>query len=169
VFSLNWEAIAAIGEIVGALAVVLTLAYLASQVKTARRATIDQNTLTRATGVREKILQIVENDELRINLIDDYELRPFYEQLAKSRGISVEEASRVDWSNSYWFWLHWGQWASTHDKQGLEELKHLLASFYSNPGMRRCWESSPWGKPLFDPEFVRFVDDVLEGHDRENT
>lgn len=32
---MNWEAVAAIGEIVGAFALVLTLAYLALQVKTA--------------------------------------------------------------------------------------------------------------------------------------
>ena len=35
---MNWEAIGAIGEIVGALAVVLTLGYLANQVRHAKEA-----------------------------------------------------------------------------------------------------------------------------------
>ena len=83
---MNWEAIGAIGEIVGALAVVLTLAYLALQVTTAKRATIDQNTLSRANGVREMILAISTNDELRMNLVDDLSVREFYEELARCRG-----------------------------------------------------------------------------------
>ena len=36
---MNWEALGAVGEIVGALAVVVTLAYLALQVRTARKTT----------------------------------------------------------------------------------------------------------------------------------
>lgn len=166
---MNWEAIAAIGEIVGALAVVLTLAYLALQVKTAKRATIDQNTLSRANGVREMMLAISTNDDLRMNLIDDLSVRELYEEFARSRGTSIEAVSQVDWANSYWFWLHWGQWASTHNEKGLDELRHLVGSFYSNPGMRRSWDSSPWSKPILDPKFVQFVDDVLIKHDRENT
>lgn len=166
---MNWEAIAAIGEIVGALAVVLTLAYLALQVKTAKRATIDQNTLSRANGVREMMLAISTNDDLRMNLVDDLSVRELYEKFALSCGTSIEAASQVDWANSYWFWLHWGQWASTHDEQGLEELRNLVGSFYSNPGMRRSWDSSPWSKPILDPKFVQFVDDVLIQHDLEKT
>ena len=166
---MNWEAIGAIGEIVGALAVVLTLAYLALQVKTAKRATIDQNTLSRANGVREMLLAISTNEQLRMNFVDDMGVRELYEELARGRGVSIEDVSQVDWGNCYWFWLHWGQWASTHDKTGLEELRHLVGSFYSNPGVRRSWESSPWSKPILDPKFVQFVDDVLMQRDRENS
>jgi hypothetical protein len=43
---MNWEAI-------GALAVVATLVYLATQVRYAKQAAADQNRLTRANGVRE--------------------------------------------------------------------------------------------------------------------
>ena len=158
---MNWDAIGAVGEIVGALAVVLTLAYLALQVRTARKATIDQNTLARASGVREMMLTVVENDELRMNFIRDSGVEPHYDQLARSLGVSVEEASRLEWHNSLWFWLPWGQWTATHDEKGLKELKHLIASFYSNPSIRKSWDSSPWGKPILDPEFVRFVDEIL--------
>ena len=44
---MNWEAIGAIGEIVGALAVVLTLGYLANQVRHAKEAAADTNRLER--------------------------------------------------------------------------------------------------------------------------
>lgn len=166
---MNWEAIGAIGEIVGALAVVLTLAYLAVQVKTAKRATIDQNTLSRANGVREMLSTISTNNELRMNIVDNLGVHELYADLARSSGTSIEAASQVDWQNCYWFWLHWGQWASTHDEQGLEELRHLVGSFYSNPGMRRSWDSSPWSKPILDPKFVQFVEEVLMQQDRGST
>ena len=48
---MNWEAIGAIGEIVGAVAVVLTLAYLAIQVRHAKEAAADTNRLERSQGV----------------------------------------------------------------------------------------------------------------------
>jgi hypothetical protein len=115
------------------------------------------------------ILAISTNDSLRMNLVDDLNVREFYEEFALGRGTSIEAASQVDWANSYWFWLHWGQWASTHDEQGLEELKNLLGLFYSNPGIRRSWDSSPRSKPILDPKFVQFVDDVLMQRDGGNT
>jgi hypothetical protein len=164
----NWEAIGAVGEIVGALAVVLTLVYLALQVRTAKRATIDQNTLSRADGVREMILALCQNDDLRMGVVDDLDFRHLYEEIAQSKGVTVEAASMVDWQNCYWFWVHWGQWASTHDDIGEVELQNLIAAFYSLPGMRRSWEKSPLSKPLLDPKFVTFVDSILEKSDRKN-
>ena len=53
---MNWEAIGALGEIVGALAVVLTLAYLAIQVRHAKEAAADTNRLERSKGVRDMML-----------------------------------------------------------------------------------------------------------------
>ena len=45
---MNWEAISAIGEITGALAVVLTLGYFGIQVRAAREAAADTNRLHRS-------------------------------------------------------------------------------------------------------------------------
>jgi hypothetical protein len=41
---MNWEAIGAIGEILGAVAVVATLGYLATQIKQSRRETFGRET-----------------------------------------------------------------------------------------------------------------------------
>jgi hypothetical protein len=61
---LNWEAVGAVGEILGALAVVLTLGYLARQVHFAREAAADANRLNRANGVTEMVLATATNSEL---------------------------------------------------------------------------------------------------------
>lgn len=63
--AMNWEAIAAIGETVGALAVVITLCYLAIQVRYARQAAADSNRIARATGVRDMFMAQINNHELR--------------------------------------------------------------------------------------------------------
>ena len=54
---MNWEAIGAVGELLGAAAVVFTLGYLAVQVRHAKTATADQSRLYRANAVQELILE----------------------------------------------------------------------------------------------------------------
>ena len=53
---MNWDAIGAIGEITGAIAVVLTLGYFGLQIRAAREAAADTNRLHRSNGVREIML-----------------------------------------------------------------------------------------------------------------
>ncbi len=52
---MNWEAIGAIGEIAGALAVVLTLLYLARQIQESRKATVAQIYQGRADAASRSI------------------------------------------------------------------------------------------------------------------
>jgi len=164
---MNWEAIGAVGEIVGALAVVVTLIYLATQVRYAKQAAADQNRLVRASGVREMALTGVTDDEFRLAMDRNWGSDQLYKQLAEQAGISPEEVSKADWGNVYWFWLHWGQFTSTHEEADLEELKNLVSKFYSLPGVKRSWETSPLAKPIIDPKFVEFVDGILESSSSE--
>ncbi len=75
--------------------------------------------------------------------------------------MSSDEAASFDWAMLYWFWLHWGQYASTTKASDVEELRNLISIFYSNPGVRLCWENSPWAKPVLEKDFVNFVDEIL--------
>ncbi len=61
---MNWDAIGAIGEILGAAAVVATLVYLAIQIRSANSAAADVNRLSRAVGVRDIIRQVIDDSEL---------------------------------------------------------------------------------------------------------
>ena len=157
---MNWEAIGATGEILGALAVVLTLIYLAVQVRHARDATMDQNRLTRSTAVREIVLASCADDEFRHGQICQWGLEEYYEKLAQELGITSVEASRREWGDSYYFWMYWGQWAATNDPNDLEELRHIIKSLFVH-GTRRTWDSSPLGKAICEERFVRFVDGIL--------
>ena len=61
-----------------------------------------------------------------------------------------------------WFWLHWGQYASTTTKKDLDELKNVVEIFYGNPGVQIIWNNSPFAKPALENDFVNFVEEVLK-------
>jgi hypothetical protein len=156
----NWEAIGAVGEIVGAIAVVCTLIYLASQVRSAKTATIDSNRLTRANGVREMALEFTRNDELRQSLVTAYGLQPYFKTYAEKFDLSLDEASRLEFSHVYYFWLHWGQWASSKDDDDVAELTNVVNNFYTRGPVRYSWKNGPLVVDL-DPRFRAFVNRVL--------
>ena len=158
---MNWEAIGALGEIVGALAVVLTLAYLAIQVRHAKEAAADTNRLERSKGVRDMMLASAADSGLRENLTKGLQLSDYYNEIASNLNMSSDEAASFDWAMLYWFWLHWGQYASTTKESDVEELRNVISGFYRNPGVRVCWEKSPWARPVLEKDFVNFVDEIL--------
>ena len=158
---MNWEAIGAIGEILGAGAVVVTLAYLAGQVRVARSTAADTNRLTRASGVREAHLAIATNDQLLETAAAAYGFSSYYDRYGEAFSLSPKEAARLDFMNQYWFWLHWGQYSSVNDPKDLAELAHLITGFYALPAVRYSWDHSPVAKPMLDPGFVAFVDKAL--------
>ena len=158
---MNWEAIGALGEIVGALAVVLTLAYLAIQVRHAKEAAADTNRLERSKGVRDMMLASAADSGLRENLTKGLQLSDYYNEIASNLNMSSDEAASFDWAMLYLFWLHWGQYASTTKESDVEELRNVISGFYRNPGVRVCWEKSPWARPVLEKDFVNFVDEIL--------
>ena len=163
---MNWEAIGAIGEIIGAAAVALTLGYFAIQLRASKDAAADANRLERAKGVREMMLATSLNAEFKEIITKGLQLENYYEELGTDLNMTPEEASTFDWAMLYWFWLHWGQFASETRNSDLEELKGIINSFYTNPGVRMCWEKSPWAKPALEKDFVSFVDRTLTAKDK---
>ena len=61
---LNWEAIGAVGEILGAVAVVVTLLYLARQTKVSGRATVSASRSASAIAISELDRDIARDPEL---------------------------------------------------------------------------------------------------------
>ncbi|HEY5645410.1 MAG TPA: hypothetical protein VIS76_05700 [Pseudomonadales bacterium] len=158
---MNWEAIGAIGEILGALAVVLTLGYLAVQVKYAKTATTDATRLNRANGVQAMLLAVATDDVLRETVIKAQGTSESVDELVKQLGLSANEAARMDMYASYWFWLHWGQFASSNSDEGVMELRNVVNTFYRFPYMTICWRFGS-SREILDPTFVSFVDAILD-------
>jgi hypothetical protein len=158
----NWEAIGAIGEILGALAVVLTLGYLAVQIRHTRLAAADTSRQARADGVREISGAIGHNEGMAKLWFKAQGVESIYEEIGQGLDMSAFDFYRVDWVNLSWIWMHWGQWAAIKTTEDLAELEHIIGEFYTVPPVSITWEKSPMGKNLLDENFVRFVDEILE-------
>ena len=166
---MNWDAIGAIGETLGALAVIVTLAYLAIQVRVSRSVAADANRLTRTTGVREFCLAVTENDALISTMSTAFGMQAYLKAFADRFGISEIEAARLDWALQSFFWLHYGQFASTNDAKSTAELAYLARAFYTVPAIKYSWENGPFGKSFMDPSFGAFIDSlVIQDTDPEN-
>lgn len=158
---MNWDAISTILEAIGVITIVISLLYLAFQVRFARLAAADTTRSARANGVRELDLAMVDNRELRENWLKSSDLTPIYETLGSQLNLTVEGALQVDTLCQSWMRLHWGQHKSITTPEDLHDLEVLIAAFYSVPPMLNCWRESPYGSKVLDQDFVRFVEDAI--------
>jgi hypothetical protein len=161
---MNWEAIAALAQAAGGIAVVISVLYLAFQIRFARLAAADTSRTARSIGVRENVLALVNNAELRKNWMTSSNLESVYEDLGSGLNINAVGAVQVDNMCQSWMWLHWGQYKAIKTNDDSRELENIVAIFYSAPPMLNCWEQSPYGKKVFDKDFVRFVDSAISKH-----
>jgi hypothetical protein len=158
---MNWQVASAVAEVVGALVVIVTLVYLAVQVRDAKRATADQSRIYRATAVREMIIASCTDDDLRMAQIQSWGLEAYYRDLADRSGQTIHEVTRLEFASAYYFWMWWGQYASTTEARDRQELEHIVSNLGGTPGMLQHWKESPLSRPLLDRNFVAFVDGVL--------
>ena len=121
--TINWTALAAIGQILSAVAVAMTLLSLTMQTRRAEIAASDANRLARADGVISFWLAAMHDPEfreagLRINPAH----AEWTAEISRRMEISVEDANLLQSETLYWFWLHWGQWSTSTEQKDIEEL-----------------------------------------------
>ena len=73
---MNWDAISAISESLGTIAVLVTLIYLTVQVKDSKRASADSNRIERAVGIREGLMSLAEKPTFRENHVNILYISP---------------------------------------------------------------------------------------------
>ena len=164
---MNWEAAGAIGEIVGALAVVATLGYLAIQVRWAKNAAADTNRLNRANNVMNTAAMLVANPDVLRGLNQAEGRTSYFESYAAKFGLDAEQAGAVSWVHCYTFWMHWGQFSSSTNAEDIAELENVVAEYYRNPAVRFSWDYNPYAKPMLDQRFVRFVEQAIAGREEQ--
>jgi hypothetical protein len=89
---MNWDAIGAVGEIVGALAVVVTLFYLAQQVKHSTRMARAEMTKDLYLASRTAIMDVTASDRLAEIWSD---IRPFEDEAAARRHTFYQSFFRL--------------------------------------------------------------------------
>jgi len=157
---MNWEAIGAIGEGVGAIAVVLTLGYLALQIRQNTR-NIQTNTqalrlaaydswVTNAAGLRRSV---IENEEVariyETGLADPDQLQGLEQTRFRVLMRSMVQGIQIEYFQLAHSELFPETWAAS---------RHTLRRLLGQPGGARFWASY---KHEFPAGFVQELDRVL--------
>jgi hypothetical protein len=153
---MNWDAISAISEAVGALGVILTIAYLAVQIRQNTR-TMDQHTA--AVTSASEIAGADEAMEVYMQVANNHELADIlYRGNRRLDALSPQELIRF---SAYWqscFISH--QNAFFHNKQGFtsNQLWHTysrnISQYMLLPGVYAWWQRVLY---IFDEEFVAYM------------
>ena len=155
---MNWEAIGAIAEGVGAAGVIASLLYLAVQVRSS----------TRASAVEAK-LRTAEMLHVFIDrLIRDPELNDIY-----LRGLGdIESLSKSDYYrftnlalNSFWLFSanHFQYRTGALSENDWFEPRAIMLYWLRRPGCRVWWKKL--GRSSFGPEFREYVDSEIAALD----
>ena len=144
---MNWEAIGAVGEIVGAGAVVISLVYLASQLR-------QSNELARENAYRELQRDIA---QIMADLNRDPELHKIWrEVLYESKSVSDSDRERLGFLLSQLFGaLNVAYHSSRLDSDLRDFVDYRLDVFLAGPIVRGWWHRQRMQQP--DP-FRSMVD-----------
>ena len=148
---MNWEAVGAIGEVVAASLVVLTLIYLAVQTRQAARAT-HAATMQAANDTFVNINLAVVSDDLLLNLIAGVVAPQSIEEKAKYHLIML---SMYRVRETMYLLAN----AGTADSRAWERLKPHIRSNLKNDYARRWWQSN---SDTFTPEFAAYIDSEVK-------
>ena len=146
---MNWEAISAIGQLVGALAVVISLIYLANQVRSNARETrlaAMRSTLDFLNRFSQQIAEHADLAELRSRGSNDFDS---LEGIDRARFGSYMHAMFRTVEDVYY--QHLQGHSDPRVWRGLEVVMREMNAF---PGVQAWWRlHSHW----FDEEFAKFI------------
>ena len=146
---MNWDALGAIGEVVGAAAVVLTLGYLAIQIRQSGKSSRQQSYHDLVTRRSEFYNKMVESNDVAAIVI------------AGSRGDSMNEVDAQRFTSSMLNYVSHFQDVYLQRRIGLVEEsvwlaeRQFLAVMMGLPGFVEWWQAAT---QYFMPDFVNEVD-----------
>jgi hypothetical protein len=149
---MSWDAIGAVGEIVGALAVVATLLYLAAQIR-------QNNASQRVAAKQEMTRQFAD-------FVDFLVLNPELESL-HDRGVAGDELTAQEtatftrmMAKASWYMavMHFQYRVQELDVGDWEESRSLIAYYCSTPGFQKFWRNR---ERAHGPEFLEYVDNEI--------
>ena len=148
--AVNWEAISAIGQIVGAIAVVISLIYLAREVRRNARATRQaamRSTLDFFNRYSQQITEHADVAELRIRGFDDFES---LEGVDRARFDSLMNQLFRNLEDVYYQNLH-----GHLDPRVWRGMEVAVRELNAQPGVQAWWRShSHW---FGGEEFAKFI------------
>jgi hypothetical protein len=148
---MNWDALGAIAELAGAIGVIASLAYVATQIR--------HN--TRASAVESKLVTTGMLTEFVDMLITDPELNDIFQRGRISKeDLTKEEYQRFSNMVMKTFWFcsaaHFQLRTGTLTDEDWYEIKAILDYWIAGAGVREWW--SRYGHQRFGKTYADFVD-----------
>lgn len=152
---MSWEAISAVSELAGAIGVILSLLYLAAQIRTSNESTKAQMEQTRLTNFTDLMLSTLQNTDVMID------------------GLAPGTATDMEAKRDIYFhaWLSSAQYSFNQVKRGhlddgeLDRLygRYIIYWFKHYAPFRTWWGFS---RVNFQPPFAEWVDalDSVDGY-----
>jgi hypothetical protein len=149
---MNWDAISAISQIIGSLAVVLSVLYLAIQVHQSTRIARLSAQDAASTALRDVTRPLAENAELA---------RIWRLGLEDLQALSAEDQARF-FHSTYQFLkafetIHFHHHYKLMDDQVWQGWRGLLQHYIVSPGIEHYWQRR---SDLFSPRFQRFIESM---------
>lgn len=149
---MNWVALGAIGELLGALAVVASLAYLATQIIQNTRAIRATTTDTAAQGLRDWIRPLIQDAELsrifRLGIEDWHDL----DSDGKARFFHMMLGFMKTLEN-----LHFQYQKGALDPGVWAGWEYLMTGYLQSPGGQAYWEHR---QLAFSEDFRSYIDSL---------
>ena len=150
---MNWEAIGAVGEIAGAIAVIATLVYLAVQIKDSARAGRSAAANDANMAMQSWYLQIGSNQQ-----ISELWNRAITSEVALSNQeefqyLMMTHAAFLGFQNSYLLAEE-----GTIDPELRESITSAILGIKDLPGMTRYWRQR---RRYLHKDFAEYVDELL--------
>ena len=155
---MNWDAVGAVAEALGAAGVIASLLYLAMQVRAS----------TRASAVEAKLQSTRLLTDTIDLVIQDPGLADVYQRgLADLESLSKDEFRRFSNMAMKYFWFcsagHFQFRMGTLTDSDWQEHRIALHYWLRSPGCRSWW--AKFGRASFGPEFQRFIDTEIASLD----
>ena len=162
---INWDAIGAIGELVGAAAVLATLFYLAQQIKHSHKSQVRANELAQASSIAESNAMF---QSVWQQLANDGELADIYQRAMSGENLNPVESVRfIGFLNSFFGWMEALYSQTVVDlgfaDVGSHDFFNIAKPFVSkllNTRTGQAWWSSE-AKSYYSP---RFYNDISKIH-----
>ncbi len=159
---MNWDAIGAIAELLGAVGVIASLIYLAGQIRQSREQMRQNTRALRASAYQEVLNQ---RDAVMVPLVQSGELADLAMRGLTGREF-LSEVERLRFN--VWFVMVMSNLENIHYQHRVGLLDedrwrtHLsrLRTFVIAPGFAAWWSSGEFGFS-FSPEFVALVEEIL--------
>jgi hypothetical protein len=147
---MNWTAIGALGEILGAVGVIITLIYLARQIR--------QNTLATRLSASRSVATAAR--EWNAPLLQDADLAWTF-QVGTEDPTQLDEKERARFTELCFSLLrmfediHYQYHNGALDPETWHGYEELYGAYAKAPGFKQYWEER---RDTFRPEFQRFID-----------